>query len=271
MGSSKLILGLAAAAVALASGPANATVLFTGTGTNGGNPLSASADFSLTGTTLTIILSNTSTSNGVTETPTQTLSGLMFDVTGQSSGLTPTSAIANSIFNSAACTPSSACSGSNVNVGGEWGYQFTSGNTNLIGSAGYVTTGIPHNPGNFGGVDLDNQASLNGIDFAILAASHDSLNGGLTNAGPLVQTAVTLTLTGFTLGLSDITNVVFQYGTSLTEPTTPGVCDQSNSTGDCPGGGGPGPGVPEPATLFLLGSALLGYGAVRRRQQRPQS
>ena len=32
--------------------------------------------------------------------------------------------------------------------------------------------------------------------------------------------------------------------------------------------GGPGPGVPEPATLFLLGSALLGYGAMRRRQQR---
>jgi hypothetical protein len=264
---------LAAAAVALTAGPANATVLFTGTGTNGGNPLSASADFSLVGTTLTIVLKNTSTSNGVTETPTETLSGLMFDVTGQSSGLTAGSAIASSIFNPGGCTGAlpNACSGSNVNVGGEWGYQFTAGHTNLIGSAGYVTTGIPGNPGNFGGVDLNGQASLNGIDFAILAASHDGLNGGLTNAGALVQTQVTLTLTGFTLGLDDLTNVVFQYGTSLTEPTTPGVCDQSNTVGDCPGGGGPGPGVPEPATLFLLGSALLGYGAVRRRQQRPHS
>ena len=38
------------------------------------------------------------------------------------------------------------------------------------------------------------------------------------------------------------------------------------TAGNCGGGG---PGIPEPATLFLFGSALLGYGAVRfRRQQR---
>jgi hypothetical protein len=38
----------------------------------------------------------------------------------------------------------------------------------------------------------------------------------------------------------------------------------------CPTGqtcGGGGPGIPEPATLFLLGSAMLAYGAARRRQR----
>ncbi len=49
-----------------------------------------------------------------------------------------------------------------------------------------------------------------------------------------------------------------------------GVGDVPVCTGPGPCGS-PGPGVPEPATLFLLGSALLGYGALRRRQQRPHS
>jgi hypothetical protein len=264
---SKAIFGLAVAGMAFAAAPASANVIYTGTGSNGGNPLSATADFGLSGTTLTIKLSNTSTSNSVTETPTQTLSGLLFSVAGQSSGLSPFSASANSIINSGAC--SGACSGSNVNVGGEWGYQFTGG-WNVIGSAGYVTTGLPGNLGNFGGVSLNPPPpGLGGIDFAILSASRDGLNGGL-NGRPLVDSFVTLTLTGFNLQLQDITNVLFQYGTSFTEPRTPGTCDPNDPVCNG-GGGGPPPPVPEPATLFLLGSALLGYGAVRRRQQRQQS
>ena len=48
---------------------------------------------------------------------------------------------------------------------------------------------------------------------------------------------------------------------------TPG-CTSNCCEGDCCGDncGGPPPSVPEPATLFLLGSALLGYGASRKKK-----
>src|SRR3954466_757312 len=126
----------AATAIGLAVGPANA-IPFTGSGTVGGNSVAASADFTKSGQTLTIRLSNTSTADTNQETPTNTLSGLAFDIAGQSLALIPNSATANSIFQANLCDIGCATN----NVGGEWGYQFNSSGItqdNLIGSAGYV-------------------------------------------------------------------------------------------------------------------------------------
>jgi hypothetical protein len=54
--------------------------------------------------------------------------------------------------------------------------------------------------------------------------------------------------------LSSISNVRFQYGTALTDISFPGT----------PGG----PGVPEPATMALIGIGLVGLRLARLRLAR---
>jgi hypothetical protein len=76
----------------------------------------------------------------------------------------------------------------------------------------------------------------------------------LTSADGEVATSVT--------ALSSLLNIEDIRQIRIAAATVPGC---NPTTGTCGGGG---PGIPEPATLFLFGSALLGYGAVRRRRQR---
>jgi hypothetical protein len=266
-----LLGGLAGLALATAATPSGAVFYTSPSGsTVGGNAVSATANFTASGTDLTVVLTNTSPANTL-ESPTNTLSGLSFLINGQSSALshdsatlTPGSSIVNTCVVDSVSGP---CTG--TNVGGEWGYQF-SGGTNLIGSAGYVTTGLTGNLGNFNGPNLDDPISLDGINFGIISTTHGTLNGGEggLSSEPLIQNSVTLLLDNFTASLSAISNVTFLYGTQLGEGSVPGVCSATdvNCGGQGPGPG-PGPDVPEPASLFLLGSALLGYGAMRRRQQ----
>jgi PEP-CTERM motif len=135
--------------------------------------------------------------------------------------------------------------GLTVNVGGEWGYQnnFTNGilgvsGVEAIGSAGYITTGLVGNLGNFNGVNLQTPTSLDGIEFGILSASHGTLNGGLASQA-LIDDKIILTLNGVSGFTEDqIGGVAFLYAT--------------------PEGFVP---APEPGTLslFLSGSCFAGF------------
>jgi hypothetical protein len=196
------------------------------TGSSGS--LSASADFSLSGNTLTVTLTNTSTADVLV--PTDVLTGVYFNT---SHTLTPVSASLNG---------SSVVYGSISNVGDGWGYATgvsADGENSAIGASGAVI-GLGHS--NFSGANN----ALGGLDYGILSAGDDPATGntGVTGHGPLIKNSVQFTFTvGSGFSLSELGNsVVFQYGTQLTETHF--------------GSGGPTPDVavvPVPPTAILLG------------------
>jgi hypothetical protein len=259
-----LVCGFVVALACLISRPASAeSILFTGTGTGANSvTLNAAAFFDISGSTLTIRLSNLGDTSGTgtgSDSPTNQLTGLFFDLpTGFS--LSPVSATidAGMIRQGSTCNTSSACGSSVTNVGGEFRYSTGNypGNADRgIGSAGYLGGSA-----NFNGSNLDDPSAIDGANFSIIAPITGTNplkpNGGLSSV-PLIEGSVEfqLTIAGGTLHASDLKNVSFQYGTDTSEPRINGV----------PGGGGGGS-VPEPATAFL---ALSGIAlAMKRYRQR---
>ncbi len=194
--------------------------------------LSASAAFDLTGNTLNLILTNTSSADVLV--PSDVLSGLFFNTTHT---LTPIAASLNG---------STVSYGSMSQVGAGWQYKTgisTHGENSGISAAGLgiFGSGNFYNPGN----------NLAGIDYGILSVGDNPATGntGVTGKGPLIKNSVEFTFNaapGFTL--DELGNsVVFQYGSSLTE---------NNFSSP----------VPEPATILLLGSGLIGIVAYGRKK-----
>jgi hypothetical protein len=207
------------------------------TGSSGS--LAAQADFVLSGSTLTVTLTNTSTSDVLV--PTDVLTGVFFNTTHT---LTPVSAAVNS--------GSTVNYGSVVNnVGEGWEYRAgisAQGRNSGISAAGL---GIFGPSGNF----FAPPVMEDGLDYGILSAGDNLATGntGVTGHGPLIQDSIVFTLTaGAGFDLSELgSTVVFQYGTATTEPSYFG--QQSIPT-------------PVPGTLTLAGIGMASLLAYRRRR-----
>jgi hypothetical protein len=218
------LITLAAVAMACA-GPAWA-ISFTASDAFG---RAASVDFTISGTSLVVTLTNTSTADVLV--PIDVLTGVFFDVAGNPA-LSSGSALlgsGSSVFYDPDGQPADG------NVGGEWGFAI-----NLSGAPGGAKMGISSSGlGLFGGAtfpgeDLASPAALNGLQYGILSAGDDAAtgNGGIAGTGGLIKNSVVFTLGDWdpTLNSVSVSNVSFQYGTALTEPNIR-VPDGSSTVG----------------------------------------
>src|SRR5262245_5346327 len=204
--------------------------------------LSASANFTLDSGNLKVVLTNTSAADVLN--PSQVLTAVFFDIAGVGT-LNPVSALLSG--------GSTVVYGpSNGNVGGEWAYKAGLAGTPNGATEGISSSGLGLFGGaNFNGPDLAGppNGALNGLQYGLLSAGDNTATGntGVTGSGGLIKNQVTFMLSGlpanFTPSSSNVQNVFFQYGTSLSEP---------------------GISVPAPATISLLGVALLGVAAIGR-------
>ena len=223
------------------------SITFSGGGMNGasGNTLSASAQFDLSGSTLTVTLTNTATSASAKYVPSDVLTAVYFGTTSLA-GLSPQTA---SLDGSTVVSPDG------TNVGANWeflgGFSPVRGLVNGISASGLSVFG----QGNFScGASCNN---LGGIDWGLVPSFFpppQGINGGVSGV-TLVDNRVQFTLNttpGFSL--SSINSVNFQWGTSGTEFSAFGAGT-----------------VPEPSTIFLVGSGLALAAYLRKKKQGRQS
>jgi hypothetical protein len=229
---------------------AAAPITFTGSS----GSLSASATFTVVGSNLQVVLTNTSASDATV--PTDVLTAIFFDITG-----TPLLTAVSATSGGTSITldvgsPAIFVSASGTDIGGAWAYEkgtLAHGALYGIGAAGLGVFGPPNV---FPGPNVDGDPGVDGVGYGLLPAGDNLMtgNGGL-NGRTFTKNSDTFllglgSLSGFDPS-SSIHNLTFQYGTSLTETTILVVPPPPRVT-------------PEPVTLALLGMGFLAFGVSRR-------
>jgi len=257
------VIAILLGAAALHTSHAFGAVTFTSSDLSG---RAASATFSISGSILTVQLTNTSTHDALDAT--DILTGVFFNITntGPLTPLTADLAAGSHAYDIPSGALAEPDTSGKTGVGGEYAYgsglAYTHAATEGISSSGLGLFGN----GNFTASDPNGDlggpsgGAIDGVQYGITSAG-DNLstgNGSLTSTNNhfLIQNSVVFTLSGVFPGNAGVTDVWFQYGTALNEPSIQGT----------PGGGTPrgSPGeVPEPATLAIWGLGLGVAGLVR--------
>lgn len=234
------------------------SVTFSGSSINtyGGNnnPISASVTFTISGSNLLVLLTNTETTP--TFTPSDVLSSVVWTMSPNTT-LTPVSAVLGTGSSMQFYTGGTPITPT-TNIGGEYAYNTTfsgglAGFNHGISSSGFTGTFGAGNP-HFGPDNLVGPPNVDGLNFGLVGpGSLAGANGGVTGSDGLVQSSVLFTLAGLGSGFSldAITGVRFLYGTVLEEPSFDGAI------------------IPLPPIAMSGIGTLLGLGAMagfRRRR-----